>query len=452
MLPVVVLVVGLAGLALAFRRWRSGGPVAASDADRELVAQARAGGRERRDAAARPGRPGARWRSSATSSCGRSHDLEREHDAGDVDDDRLPDPQGRLHGPRRPHDPGHRGARRRGSPPPARPARGGGWSSPSPSWRPSRWSPGVLVAQAAGRRGAGDPITGRHPRDHPRQAGRGRHARPASGGTTRRSSCTTRCWRTSPSNVEALTFKGWFQCGTSGDAARRWSRLDRGRRARPGLPRHRTPSSPWCSSSSAAPTTRQAASSTGSTPSTRPAEHRDLIEPTSATRAWSTTTTTTTPPADCDRPGRGAISRSATAIASVRVDLGGGDVAGPDPLAALAGEHPGRGLGHTSGSSNSHAGGPTSRSSSGITSPWLHSTTVVGVGGQLGADDGEGLAGPGALGQRVVDLDRRGRARSASGSKVWTQRRSPGSLDAAGRSRRRPAGRRWRRPGGGPCR
>jgi cytochrome c-type biogenesis protein CcmH len=43
-LPVVVLVAGLAGLALTFRRWRSGGPVAASDADRELVARARGDG------------------------------------------------------------------------------------------------------------------------------------------------------------------------------------------------------------------------------------------------------------------------------------------------------------------------------------------------------------------------------------------------------------------------
>jgi cytochrome c-type biogenesis protein CcmH len=43
-LPVVVLVAGLAGLALTFRRWRSGGPVAASDADRELVARARGEG------------------------------------------------------------------------------------------------------------------------------------------------------------------------------------------------------------------------------------------------------------------------------------------------------------------------------------------------------------------------------------------------------------------------
>lgn len=41
-LPVVVVVVAFAGLALAFRRWRGGGADRASDADRALVARARA--------------------------------------------------------------------------------------------------------------------------------------------------------------------------------------------------------------------------------------------------------------------------------------------------------------------------------------------------------------------------------------------------------------------------
>jgi cytochrome c-type biogenesis protein CcmH len=40
-LPVVALVVALAGLAFAFRRWRGGGAAQASDADRALVDQAR---------------------------------------------------------------------------------------------------------------------------------------------------------------------------------------------------------------------------------------------------------------------------------------------------------------------------------------------------------------------------------------------------------------------------
>jgi cytochrome c-type biogenesis protein CcmH len=42
-LPVVALVLAFAGLVLAFRRWRGGGHVRASDADRELVAHARGG-------------------------------------------------------------------------------------------------------------------------------------------------------------------------------------------------------------------------------------------------------------------------------------------------------------------------------------------------------------------------------------------------------------------------
>lgn len=41
-LPVVALVAALAGLALAFRRWRGGGAARASDADRALVQSARA--------------------------------------------------------------------------------------------------------------------------------------------------------------------------------------------------------------------------------------------------------------------------------------------------------------------------------------------------------------------------------------------------------------------------
>lgn len=41
-LPVVVVVVAFAGLAFAFRRWRGGGAAHASDADRALVARARA--------------------------------------------------------------------------------------------------------------------------------------------------------------------------------------------------------------------------------------------------------------------------------------------------------------------------------------------------------------------------------------------------------------------------
>ena len=40
-LPVVALVAALAGLAVTFRRWRRGGAARATDADRELVAQAR---------------------------------------------------------------------------------------------------------------------------------------------------------------------------------------------------------------------------------------------------------------------------------------------------------------------------------------------------------------------------------------------------------------------------
>lgn len=42
-LPVVVLIVGIAGLAAAFRRWRLGSDVHATDADRELVGLALAG-------------------------------------------------------------------------------------------------------------------------------------------------------------------------------------------------------------------------------------------------------------------------------------------------------------------------------------------------------------------------------------------------------------------------
>ncbi len=43
-LPVAALVVAMAGLAVAFRRWRGGGAAHATDEDRELVAQARADG------------------------------------------------------------------------------------------------------------------------------------------------------------------------------------------------------------------------------------------------------------------------------------------------------------------------------------------------------------------------------------------------------------------------
>jgi cytochrome c-type biogenesis protein CcmH len=47
-LPVAVLVAALAGVALAFRRWRGRGVVHASDADRELVDKARAASAEGR--------------------------------------------------------------------------------------------------------------------------------------------------------------------------------------------------------------------------------------------------------------------------------------------------------------------------------------------------------------------------------------------------------------------
>jgi cytochrome c-type biogenesis protein CcmH len=43
-LPVVVLVVGIAAMAAAFRRWRLGSDVHATDADRDLVGRALAGG------------------------------------------------------------------------------------------------------------------------------------------------------------------------------------------------------------------------------------------------------------------------------------------------------------------------------------------------------------------------------------------------------------------------
>ncbi len=42
-LPVAALVAALAGVALAFRRWRGRGVVHATDADRELVERARSG-------------------------------------------------------------------------------------------------------------------------------------------------------------------------------------------------------------------------------------------------------------------------------------------------------------------------------------------------------------------------------------------------------------------------
>jgi hypothetical protein len=49
-LPVVVRVAAVAGLALAFRRWRGGGAARATDADRALVEAARAAGdRQARD-------------------------------------------------------------------------------------------------------------------------------------------------------------------------------------------------------------------------------------------------------------------------------------------------------------------------------------------------------------------------------------------------------------------
>jgi cytochrome c-type biogenesis protein CcmH len=43
-LPVIALVVAVAGLAFTFRRWRRAGAARATDADRELVAQARGSG------------------------------------------------------------------------------------------------------------------------------------------------------------------------------------------------------------------------------------------------------------------------------------------------------------------------------------------------------------------------------------------------------------------------
>lgn len=43
-LPVAAVVVAFAGLALVFRRWQASSPTAASPADRDLVARARAGG------------------------------------------------------------------------------------------------------------------------------------------------------------------------------------------------------------------------------------------------------------------------------------------------------------------------------------------------------------------------------------------------------------------------
>lgn len=48
-LPVVAAVGGAAGLAVAFRRWRRAGGVAATDDDRELVAAARRAGLDRAD-------------------------------------------------------------------------------------------------------------------------------------------------------------------------------------------------------------------------------------------------------------------------------------------------------------------------------------------------------------------------------------------------------------------
>ena len=155
-LPVVALVLALAGLSAAFARWR-----------RATTATRRAddGPGARRPGPARPmtdGRPTARRERSRTSatSCSRSlEDLEREHAAGDVDehdyaalkDDYTargragaPRPRGRRR-PRRRAAPARAGAARRG-----RRARRGLFAVLA----------GVLVAQSAGRRDPGDTATG----------------------------------------------------------------------------------------------------------------------------------------------------------------------------------------------------------------------------------------------------------------------------------------------------
>ena len=99
---------------------------------------------------------------------------------------------------------------------------------------PSPSSPGVLVAQAAGRRGAGDTHHRRHPGDDPAPAGRGRRAGRRRGDYEAAIAAYDEVLADQPDNVEAMTYKGWFQF-QSGDGAGR-GHPDRRRRGRPRLP------------------------------------------------------------------------------------------------------------------------------------------------------------------------------------------------------------------------
>ena len=242
-LPVVAVVVAFAGLAYAFRRWRGDAAGRASDADRALVAQAQAApgpdGERRRGvlvtptdeppvgpatrASPRRATAGSRPPGAASTPTGSRRsiderdfllrsldDLEREHDAGDVDDhdyETLKDDY-TARAARTIRAVESHQARARGRPAPAVVA------------ADRRPVAGVLALRRAGG-GAGGP--GR--RDG---AGRARPS-PATSASPPAPSSPRRCRRRAratttgaiaiyddvladdPDNVEALTYKGWFQ-------------------------------------------------------------------------------------------------------------------------------------------------------------------------------------------------------------------------------------------------
>ena len=130
---------------------------------------------------------------------------------------RLRSPEGRLHRPRRPHASGPSRPTTPGSPPPVRPGPGPErWRRLRSSWRSRCWRacswPGF-----AGRREAGDALTG-DIRESTRTQLDDAPAGPATGALRRAPSrSTTRCWPTSPTTSRPWPTRDWAQIG-AGDS------------------------------------------------------------------------------------------------------------------------------------------------------------------------------------------------------------------------------------------
>ena len=193
-------------------------------------------------------------------------DLEREHDAGDVDDHDYETLKDDYTARAARRDPGDRVAPRPDGGRPAAAARGGG--------SPPRWPAvgafavlaGVLVAQASGRRGGGRHPHRRHPRVDPRAARRGAARWPAGATTRAPSPSTTRCWPADPTTSRPSTYKGWFQFLSRRRRGHRHA--GRAAEADPELPRHPRVPGGDPRPPRAAPR-RRSPSSSGSTPSIR---------------------------------------------------------------------------------------------------------------------------------------------------------------------------------------